>query len=430
MQIIDNLKVKEKLYIEKLDNGLTIMIIPKKGILKKYVIWGTNYGSNDSKFIVPGEKEITEVPDGVAHFLEHKMFEQENGKNSLDTLTELGVDANAYITNDHTAYLFSCTENFYEALDELMDYVQHPYFTDQNVEKVKGIIDQEIMMYDDYPDWKVYMNAVQAMYSEFPIRIDTAGTVETVSHIDKEVLYKCYNTFYNPSNMVMVVCGDFEPNALLEEIKKRLIDVKANGEIKRIYPVEPEKIVKDYVEQKMEVSRPLYAIGIKDKPFELVQGIKREEIVKKHIAIEILLNLIFGESSDLYKKLYNDGTILSSPSMDYEFSRGYAFVLLSGQAKDPKKVYDELKKTVLEMKKTGINEEDFNRMKKTLYGDYVKEYNDVTDIARMFLADYFKGINSFDYIEQIGSISKHYAEQILDEVFDENKMVLSIVKSK
>ena len=230
--------------------------------------------------------------------------------------------------------------------------------------------------------------------------------------------------------MVMVVCGDFEPNALLEEIKKRLIDVKANGEIKRIYPVEPEKIVKDYVEQKMEVSRPLYAIGIKDKPFELAQGIKREEIVKKHIAIEILLNLIFGESSNLYKKLYNDGTILSSPSMDYEFSRGYAFVLLSGQAKDPKKVYDELKKTVLEMKKTGINEEDFNRMKKTLYGDYVKEYNDVTDIARMFLADYFKGINSFDYIEQIGSISKQYAEQILDEVFDENKMVLSIVKSK
>ena len=274
MKIIENSKVQEKIYVEKLENGLTVMIIPKKGVQKKYVIWGTNYGSNDSKFVVPGETKETEVPKGVAHFLEHKMFEQENGVNSLDALTALGVDANAYTTNDHTAFLFECTENFYPALDELMDYVQHPYFTDQNVEKEKGIIDQEIMMYDDYPDWKVYMNAVQAMYSEFPIRIDTAGTVETVSHIDKEVLYKCYNTFYNPSNMVMVVCGDFEPNALLEEIKKRLIDVKANGEIKRIYPVEPEKIVKDYVEQKMEVSRPLYAIGIKDKPFELVQGIK------------------------------------------------------------------------------------------------------------------------------------------------------------
>ena len=164
MQVIENMKVKEKLYIEKLDNGLSVMIIPKKGIQKKYVIWGTNYGSNDSKFVVPGDTEITEVPDGVAHFLEHKMFEQKNGKNSLDVLTELGADANAYTTNDHTAYLFSCTDNFYEALDELMDYVQNPYFTDENVEKEKGIISQEIMMYDDYPDWKVYMNAVQAMY--------------------------------------------------------------------------------------------------------------------------------------------------------------------------------------------------------------------------------------------------------------------------
>ena len=427
MQVIENLKVKEKLYIEKLDNGLTVMIIPKKGIKKKYIIWGTNYGSNDSKFIVPGETEVTKVPDGVAHFLEHKMFEQENGKNSLDVLTELGVEANAYTTSDNTAYLFSCTENFYEALDELMDYVQHPYFTDENVEKEKGIIGQEIMMYDDYPDWRVYMNAVQAMYSDFPIRIDTAGTVETISHIDKDILYKCYNTFYNPSNMAIAVCGDFEPEAMLNEIKKRLLDVKANGKIKRIYPEEPNNIVKDYVEQNMEVSRPLYAIGIKDKPFDSSNNFSKEEMVKKHIAIEILLNLIFGESSNLYKDLYNKGIILSSPSMDYEFYRGYAFVLLSGQSKEPKKVFEEFKKTVEDMKQKGIVEQDCNRIKKTIYGDYIKEYNDVTDIARMFLTDYFKGINSFDYIEQIGTVSKEYAEQILNEVFDENKMVLSVV---
>ena len=142
MQIIENSKVKEKLYIEKLENGLTVMIIPKKGIQKKYIIWGTNYGSNDNKFIVPGETEVTEVPKGVAHFLEHKMFEQENGKNSLDVLTALGVNANAYTTNNHTAYLYECTDNFYEALDEFMNYVQHPYFTDENVEKEKGIIGQ------------------------------------------------------------------------------------------------------------------------------------------------------------------------------------------------------------------------------------------------------------------------------------------------
>ena len=429
MQIIDNLKVKEKLYIEKLDNGLTVMIIPKKGVQKKYIIWGTNYGSNESTFIVPGETEITKVPDGVAHFLEHKMFEQENGTNSLDVLTQIGVEANAYTTNDHTAYLYGCTENFYEALDEFMDYVQHPYFTDENVEKEKGIIGQEIMMYDDYPDWRVYLNNLQAMYHNYPVRTDIVGTIETISKIDKDILYKCYNTFYNPSNMVMVVCGDFEPEKLLEEIKKRLLDTKANGEIKRIYPEEPEEIVKDYVMQKMEVSRPLYAIGIKDKPMNIANDGDKNEIVRKHIAIEIILNLILGDSSELYKKLYDKGNISAAPSMEYEFSKGYAHILLSGQANDPEELYNEFKRTISEMKENGINEENFKRIRKTIYGEYIKEYNDITDIARMFLADYFKGINSFEYIEQIGSVNLAYTEQILKEIFDEKKMVLSIVKA-
>ncbi len=427
MQVIENLKVKEKLYIEKLENGLTVMIIPKKGMKKKYIIWGTNYGSNDSSFIVPGETEVTVVPDGVAHFLEHKMFEQENGRNSLDVLTEIGVSANAYTTNDHTAYLYECTEHFYEALDEFMDYVQHPYFTDENVEKEKGIIGQEIMMYDDYPDWKVYLNALQAMYHDFPIRLDTVGTIETISKIDKDILYKCYNTFYNPSNMAMVICGDFEPDSILQEIKKRLNNIKSNGEIKRIYPEEKEEIVKEKVTQNMEVSRPLYTIGIKDKPVDTCQGNSKEEIVKKHIAVEILLHLLMGESSNLYKTLYDKGTISASPSMDYEFSRGYAHILISGQSNNPEEVYQAFKKQLKEMKEKGINEKDFNRIRKTLYGDYIKEYNDVTDIARMFLADYFKGINSFDYIEQIMTVNVEYAQQILKEVFNENKMVLSIV---
>ena len=194
----------EKAYVEKLESGMQVIIIPKQHTKKKYVIWGTNYGSNDSKFIVPGEKEPTEVPKGVAHFLEHKMFEQESGINSLDTLTALGVEANAYTTNDHTAYLFECTENFYPALDELMDYVQHPYFTDENVEKEKGIIGQEIMMYDDYPEWKVYLNTLEAMYHEHPVKLDITGTIETISHIDKDILYKCYNSI---SILILLLCN-------------------------------------------------------------------------------------------------------------------------------------------------------------------------------------------------------------------------------
>ena len=429
MQITKNLKVKEEVYTEILNNGMTVMIIPKKGIKKKYIIWGVHYGSIDSTFIVPGENEITEVPKGVAHFLEHKMFEQKNGRNSLDVLTALGVNANAYTTNDHTAYLYECTDNFYEALDEFMDYVQNPYFTDENVEKEKGIIGQEIMMYQDYPDWKVYLNALEAMYHNNPVKLDITGSIETISHIDKEVLYKCYNTFYTPSNMAMVVCGDFNPEELMKEIKSRLIKNENKGKIKRIYPEEPEDVVKNRVEQKMEVSIPIFTIGIKDNMNSSNKLKGQENIVSKHIAIQILLNIIFGESSDLYKKLYNEGNLLYSPMMDYEFSNTYAHILITGQSNDVDAMYKLFLDKLKELKNNGIPQEDFSRLKKMIYGEYVKEYDDVSDIARMFLTEHFKGINSFRYLEEIDSVTIEYVKQILDDIFDESRIILSIVKS-
>ena len=421
MQIIYNSKVKETLYKEKLPNGLTVMIIPKKNIQKKYIIWGTHYGSNDNKFIVPGENEPIEVPKGVAHFLEHKMFEQENGVNSLDKLTSIGVSANAYTTNDHTAYLYECTDNFYEALDEFMDYVQHPYFTDQNVEKEKGIIGQEIRMYDDYPEWRVYLNALEAMYHTNPVKLDVTGTIETISHIDKDILYKCYNTFYNPSNMCLVVSGDFEPEKLLEEIKKRLIDKKQTGEITRIYEQEEESIVKEKVEQEFEISKPLFTIGIKCKP------VKQSEKVRTHIAMQIILNLLFGESSSLYKELYQDGNLFSSPSLSYEFTDSYAHILISESANDPEMVYTKFKNKIKEFKESKLDKNNFDRIKKMIYGEYIKEYNDVTEISRMFLSDFMKGIDSFDYLEEIDGVDIDFVNQVLKQYFVDDKMVLSVV---
>ena len=426
MKIVESSKIKEKEYIEKLDNGMTVIIIPKKNLNKKYIIWGTHFGSIDNRFIMPGTGEEVFIPDGVAHFLEHKMFEQPNGTNSLDTLMALGLEANAYTTNDHTAYLFECTDNFYEGLDELMDYVQHPYFTDENVEKEKGIISQEIKMYDDEPNWRLYMNAMDCMYKNNPIKIDIAGSVESISKITPEVLYKCYNTFYNPSNMVMVVCGDFEPEKLLEEIKSRLIEKPEQGEIKRIYPEKEDKINMPYKEEKMEVSLPIFAIGYKD-----LEGMNnKEEIVKKHIAIEILLNMIIGKSSDLYKELYENGDLFGEPDLDYEFSDEYAHILISGQSKNPNIVKQKMEELVEEYKTNGLNEEHFNRIRKKVYGDYVVEYNNVGDIARMFLADKMKGINSFDYIENYNSVTKDFTEEILKDVFKKENMVMSVINCK
>ena len=419
MQIIENIKLKEKLYVEKLENGLTVMILPRKTTQKKYAMWGVNFGSIDNHFINPDNNKEIKIPDGVAHFLEHKMFEQENGINSLDALSSLGVDANAYTTNDYTTYLFECTDNFYEALDELMDYVQHPYYTDENVEKEKGIIGQEINMYDDYPTWKVYMNAMECLYHNNPVKLDIAGTIESITPITKETLYDCYNTFYTPSNMLMVITGDFEPEKLIQEIKNRIVKNENKGEIKRIYPKEPEEINKEKIEAVMDVNNSIFVIAIKDKTLE-----NETEQVKKHIAIEILLNIIAGKSSKLYKELYEKGIVISPLDLDYEFSKQYAHIVISGQSNEPERVMKELKKEIEKLKKEGLEKQQFERIKKKIYGDYITEYNDISGVARMLMADYFKGINSFEYIENHKQVTKEYAEKILKEIFDENKMVI------
>ena len=422
MKIIESSKIDEKAYVEVLPNGLTVIIIPKKNTKKKYIIWGTHFGSIDNRFIMPKTGEEVFIPDGVAHFLEHKMFEQPNGTNSLDTLMALGIDANAYTTNDHTAYLFECTNHFEEGLNELMDYVQHPYFTDENVEKEKGIIGQEINMYDDDPSWKLYMNAMDCLYEENPIKIDIAGTIESISKITPDVLYKCYNTFYHPSNMTMVVCGNFVPEDLIEEIKKRLLPKEKQGEIKRIYPPKETKINKPFKKEKLEVSTPIFMMGFKD-----IEN-RKEERVKKHIAIEILLNMIIGKSSKLYDKFYKEGLLLSQPSFDYEFSSQYAHVLISGTSKDPSKIEQGIMQEIEKMKQEGLNAEYFEQISRKVYGNYVIEYNSVGDIARMFLADTMKEVQSFDYIEQFETVTKEYAEEILKDIFKEENKILSIIE--
>ena len=425
MKILDCLKIKEKAYIEDLDNGLKVIIVPKKESTKKFVIWGTKFGSIDNKFILPETGEEVAVPDGVAHFLEHKMFEQPNGTNSLDTMMALGLDANAYTTNDHTAYLFECSEdeNFYKGLDELMDYVQSPYYTNENVEKEKGIIGQEIMMYDDDPGFQLYLNTLKCLYSKCPIRIDIAGSIDSIAPINPDILYKCYNTFYNPSNMVLVVCGNFEPQNILEEIKKRLKPSKNIGEIHRIYEEEPKEINEKYMEKSMSVSMPIFMIGIKDKI------VNPSERVRRHMTIEVILNLLIGKSSNLYKKLYEEQILLGEADSEYEFSNQYAHILISGQSNNPQLVQNMLITEIEKLKNNGFVAEDFERMKRKIYGEFVTEFNDVASISRMFLADTVKQINSFDYVDEYDNITMEYAKELLNEVFVEDKMVLSVIKN-
>lgn len=420
MEVIENKKIKEKIYVQKLDNGLTIMVFPKK-TRKKYIIWSTKFGSIDNKFYAPGEKELTTVPDGIAHYLEHKLFEQENGTNSLDTLTSIGVDANAYTTNDHTAFLYECTDHFEEALDEFMNYVQNPYFTDANVDKERGIIEQEIMMYDDYPEWKLYINAMKALYKDNEMGIDVAGTVETIQDIDKEKLYKIYKSFYRPDNMVLVVTGDFKPEEILEKLKSKITMKNVENETIRKYNKEQKAVVTPRVEVDMNISMPMLLIAYKDNNLG-------KNLAKKDLAIDMLGVILFGKSTDVYKKWYESGKLVSEPSMGYEFSKTYGHVVIQLRTNYVEDVIKEFSNRIEDIKKNGISKDDFERAKKRVYGELVKDYNDVSTIASGIVADYFRGIGEFEYFDIIGEINEEYLMNILNEIFVENCKVVSIIK--
>ena len=423
MQVIENKIIKEKLYLEELENGLKVIVIPKKDTNKKMAIIGTKFGSVDNHFIKPQTKEEIVIPDGVAHFLEHKMFEQANGTNSLDTLTAMGVEANAYTTNDHTAYYFEAVDNFEPAFKELLDYVFNPYYTDENVEKEKGIIAQEIRMYDDDAISKVFLNALECMYEKCPVRLDVAGTVESVNKINKEILYDCYNTFYNPSNMILSVCGDFEPNYIIEFVKNNMRKIEKIGKIERIYPKEPEKIYSNFKETSMDVSIPSFVIGIKD-------NLEKENIVKKELILNILLNYLLDENSKQYKELYDEGLLISEPDLEYEYSDIYSHMIIFSYSKDPKKVFEKIKTEISNLKENGLEEKSFNRVKNKIYGRLITSYNSPAQIGRIFMRDYMNDIISFDYINEWNNITIEEANKLLKDKFIEEKMILSIVNPK
>ena len=421
MQKINLEGLNEYVAYEKLDNNLDVYVYRKKDFHSFYAYYVTNYGALNTEFVPINEEKMHKFPDGIAHFLEHKMFEKEDG-HVLEKFPLIGGSSNAFTSYTHTVYQVSGTEKFYDNLNLLINFVEHPYFTDKNVEKEKGIIGQEIKMYDDDPGWQLYMNALDCMYKENPIKIDIAGTVESISKIDPDVLYKCYNTFYHPSNMTMVVCGDFEPEKLLEEIKKRLLPKENQADIKRIYTAKEDKINMPEKIAQMEVSTPIFMMAYKD-----IEN-NQEAAIKKHIAIEILLNIIIGKSSKLYKELYEEGLLLAQPDFDYEFSAQYAHTLISGASKEPKKVAQKITDRIEQLKQQGLDDEEFERARRKLYGDYVIEYNSVANIARMFLADTMKKVQSFDYIEEFETVTKEYTQNILNEMFKNENKVLSIIE--
>lgn len=428
MEKIVNDILREEVYYEKLQNGLDVYFMPKRGFTKKYAILATNYGSNDLEFIPIGEDKKIRVNEGIAHFLEHKMFEQPDGGDAFDKFSKLGVSANAFTNFTMTAYLFSATENFYESLEHLIDYVQTPYFTDENVEKEKGIIAQEIKMYNDDPDWNVYFNCLKAMYVNYPARIDIAGTVDSIYKITKEELYKCYNTFYNPGNMALFVIGDLDVEKVVDVTKKaNNYDVdKLSKSIERFYPEEPKSVKEKEVIEKFPISMPMFNIGFKDSNV----GLKGKELLRKEIVTDILVGMLFKKGSKLYEDLYMQGLINENFGAGFSSQVDYAFSIIAGDSKEPKKVKDIIIEYIENSKKEGLSKEEFERTKKKKIGSFIKYFDSINFIANSFISYVFKDINILDYLDIVKDITFDEVEERLKEHFKEEYCVISIVEPK
>ena len=427
MEKIVNDILKEEVYYEKLQNGLDVYFMPKRGFMKKYAILATNYGSNDLEFVPIGEDKKIRVNEGIAHFLEHKMFEQPDGGDAFDKFSKLGVNANAFTNFTMTAYLFSATENFYESLEHLIDYVQTPYFTDENVEKEKGIIAQEIKMYNDDPDWNVYFNCLKAMYVNYPARIDIAGTVDSIYKITKEELYKCYNTFYNPGNMALFVVGDLDVEKVIDVTKKSnnyKVD-KLSKSIERFYPEEPEGVKEKEVIEKFPISMPMFNIGFKDSNV----GLKGKELLRKEIVTDILVGMLFKKGSKLYEDLYMQGLINENFGAGFSSQVDYAFSIIAGDSKEPKKVKEIILDYIEKSKKEGLSKEEFERPKKKKMS-FIKCFDSINFIGNSFISYVFKDINLLDYLDIIKDITFEEVEERLKEHFKEEYCVISIVEPK
>ena len=417
----ENKFLKEKYYKIKHDSGLDIYVFPKD-LSSSYAVFGTKYGSIDNKFRLDGESDYTVVPDGIAHFLEHKMFENEDGEDTFTKFARTGASANAYTSFNSTVYLYSCTSEVYESLEILLDYVTHPYFTPENVEKEQGIIAQEIRMGEDSPGRVIIFDMLQALYEKHNVRLEIAGTVESISEITADILYKCYNTFYNLSNMALCICGNVEPEKVIE-VADKILPKQQVIKIESVYAEEKAEVYKSSFTRKMQVSKPLYNIGIKD----IVISDNGSERMKKAAGLTILNTVLFSSSGKFYNDLYSDGLISSSLDWWLEHNQAFSMISISGESKDPDEIYRRFKEYIKTTQEIGIDKAVFERCKRMLFANSVKGYDSTDEIANNFLNHIFEGTDIFEYTDTISGIEYEYVSQLLSDVYKDEYYTIATI---
>ena len=415
---VRNELLNEKYYDIDHPSGLKILVMPKENYSSIYAIFATKYGSIDT-MIQMSDGSFKEIPEGTAHFLEHKLFESED-LDAFERFAKTGASANAYTSFERTGYLFSCSANFKKNLEILLDFVQNPYFTQATVEKEQGIIGQEIDMYKDAPDWEVMFNCLRTMYHNLPVRIDIAGTQESIAQITAKTLYGCYDNFYNLHNMVLAVAGNADVDEIVEVADKVLKPVEGKMAQRKVID-EPEEVIDSYIEEKLSVATPQFMFGFKeswDTP---------ERTTKEEISMEILLDMISGQSSELYKRLFDGKLINNSFGFEYFTGFGYSCVLFAGESNDPKKVAEEIVGEIGRFRETGFDKTAFERTKKKLYGRMIMGMNDIEGLANNMAVSYFAGEDVFTDFEIFKTVTLDDVNDIFKKTLDENRSVLSVI---
>ena len=404
-------------------SGLSVYVFPKK-LTGIYALLATGFGSVDVCFSTEKTGEATvRMPDGIAHFLEHKLFENEDGSDSFARFSVLGADANAYTSYNKTAYLFSCTDRFEESLEELLRFVTHPHFTKESVQKEIGIISEEIRMTEDNPWDRGFQLLLEGMYHNHPVRNNICGTQESIRQITPELLYDCYRSFYNLSEMALVVCGDVKVEDVMETVDRCLVEKASPTVLHSVMPCEPETVFRARTEAKMQVSKPIFFMGFKDT-FQSEDPMER---MRREAAMMLLDEILFSRSGELYSSLFESGVLNPSFSCGYSITRSFAFNCISGESDTPDVVFERVMEAVERVKREGISDEELERCRRVLYADEIRAYDSTEEIANRLLSFVLDGSEMFAYPELLESITKEELSTLLDTVFDRSYLSVSVI---
>ena len=420
MKRIEYPGLDEVLYREVLENGLTVLVVPRKGFTKRLAYFVTDYGSIHTDFTLEGK--AYRAPAGVAHYLEHKLFDMPGQRDVSGEFAAMGAMTNAFTSYDMTAYYFSTTENFENCLHLLLEFVSTPYFTEESVEKERGIIDQEIGMNEDAPDSVIFENLMQGLYENHPIRVPILGSCETIREITPEVLHTCHRAFYTPGNMLLCVVGDVEPEAVATMAREVLGTVPREVGVKQRAWDEEMKAVTAETEASMEVAMPMFSMGFKCEPLAMGDAAIRREMVAD-LAAEVL----FGESSELYLKLYEDGIIDSSFGGGFETIDGCAMLLCSGDSDDPRAVRDALIAQAEKIVAQGINQSHFLRLKRSALGRRIRGLDSFDSTCFRICAYHMSDFDYFRFPEIYRDIEAGEILEFLSRVVKAERCSLSII---